>query len=102
MISYKIIYLLLGIFTTTHLCAALPPLYETLKEYKALLDSPQLTENLVSADAIENIQRDNYGFLIKTNKHTMKVDVVYDPQTHPGPSKFHFVFHKAESLDEKS
>lgn len=99
--SYTSICLILGTLMSAHLCAALPPLYETLKEYQALLASPQITEKLVSADAIQDIQRDSYGFLIKTNKHNLKVDVVYEPQNHPGPSKFHFVFHDAEAIDQK-
>lgn len=99
--SKKITGAILGTCIGAQACAALPPLYQTLNEYKALLISPELTEKLVSADAIEDIQRDSSGFIIKTNKHTLKVGVVYDPQTMPGPSKFHFVFNEAIPMDKQ-
>lgn len=76
--------------------AALPPFYESTKEIRALLDSPQLGEQLGSGDAIQSISRAEHGFIVTTTKHSIKVDVVYDPVDHPGPAKFHLVFHDKE------
>lgn len=81
--------------------SALPPLYQSLKEYEELLANPKLAEKLTSADYIQNIQRDESGFLIQTNKHTMRVDIIFDRQDMPGPAKFHFVFHAAEASPSK-
>jgi hypothetical protein len=77
-------------------CAALPPLYESAKEIRALLESPKLGELLGSGDAIQSITKVDDGFIVATTKHIIKVDVVYDPVDHPGPAKFHLVFHEKQ------
>lgn len=90
--------LIFALIFTTQIQAALPPLYQSLNEYKALLGNPALAEKLTSADLIESIELKEGGFLIKTNKHTLKVDLVYDPQGMPGPQKFHLVFQEPTPL----
>lgn len=80
--------------------AALPPAYQSAKEFRAVLDSPKLIEIIGSAEPIESIIRENNGFLIKTNKHTLRVDVVYETMDHPGPAKFHLAFHELEPLQK--
>ncbi len=90
---------------TLHVEALLPPFFQSLKEYKALLNTPELSAALGSADIIHDIQRDDKGFLITTSKHTLRVDVVYDPrgQDEPkgfvGPALFHLEFHAAEAIE---
>lgn len=86
----------LTIFACSNVEAALSPYYESMREYKALLDSPELTQQLGSGNAIEDIQRSEKGFLIKTTRQALQVDIVYDPVDHPGPQKFHFQFHQAD------
>lgn len=76
--------------------AALPPGYQSAREFRALLDSPTLTEDLGSAEALKSITRDDKGFIVKTTKYTIRVDVIYDPMDHPGPAKFHLSFHNRE------
>jgi len=78
--------------------ALLPPFYESVKEYKALLDSPELSNYISAGEAIEVIERKQNVFFIRANKKNLKVDIVYDPQNHPGPAKFHFVFHPPEEF----
>lgn len=78
-------------FTTVE--AALPPLYQSLKEYKALIESPELSQQLGAAAVILNITRESNGFIVVSSRKTLLVDVVYDPQDHAGPAKFHLVFH---------
>lgn len=80
--------------------AALPPLYESLNEYKSLLNSQELASKLGSAEGIKDVKRTEKGFLVTANKYTMKVDLIYDAQEHPGPAKFHFVFHDLEPVQE--
>lgn len=79
--------------------AILPPLYHSINEYKALLGNPELAEKLNSADLIESIELKENAFFVKTNKHTLKVDIVYDPQDMPGPAKFHLVFQDAKTIN---
>ena len=90
---------LLFIITSLNLSAALPPLYQSLKEYQELLNSPQLLDKLDSADLIDDIQRYGNRFMIRTSKHNLQVDLVYELQSMPGPQNFHFIFHEAEGRD---
>ena len=76
--------------------AALPPVYESTREYKALLDSPQLTDKLGSGEMIKSIEKEENTFIVKSTKYVLKVDVVYEPMAHPGPANFHLDFHNIE------
>lgn len=81
----------------TSINAALPPLYESLVEYKSLLSSRELVDKFGSTEGILDIKRTDKGFVITGYKNTLLIDLVYDPQEHPGPAKFHFVFHDLQS-----
>lgn len=83
----------------TYADAALPPYYQSTKEFRALLDSNQLTNILGSGEAIRSITRDDKGFIIQTTKYKLRVDVVFDAMDHPGPAKFHLAFHSLEPLE---
>jgi len=80
--------------------AALPPFYQSLNEYKALLTSQELAQKLGSAESIRDIERTENGFLVRTTRYMLNVEVVYDPPKQPGPSQFHFVFHDLERFYE--
>lgn len=90
--------LLVQAMAATSAIAALPPLYETLAEFKSLINSKELTERLNSGEAIMNITRNDKGFTVETNKHTLDVEVVYEPTGHPGPAHYHLVFKEAQPL----
>ena len=77
---------------TVSLHAVLPPFYESVKEYKALLDSPELEKHLSSGEAILDIKRDETGFSVTSTRRTLKVGIVYEPTNMPGPAKFHLEF----------
>lgn len=79
--------------------AALPPLYQSLVEYKRLLEEKELSKNLGSEEVIMEIKREEKGFRILTSKSALEVGIVYEPQDHPGPAKFHFIFHPKKSLE---
>lgn len=72
--------------------AALPPLYQSIKEFKALLDDPKLTKNLSSGEMITEINKVDNDFEITTNKQKMNVRVVYQSQKQPGPAVFKLEF----------
>jgi len=82
-----------------HVEALLPPVYESTREYKALITNRELTTQLGSAEMIRDIKRDETGFTVTGLHHTLKVDVVYDPISHPGPAQFHLVFHKPVEIE---
>ena len=67
-----------------HAEALLPPFFESLKEYSCLLNSPELSARLGSADMLRDIERTDTGFLITSLHHTLKVDVVYDTEKGQG------------------
>ncbi|MBA3816336.1 MAG: hypothetical protein H0X29_07425 [Parachlamydiaceae bacterium] len=77
---------------------ALPPVYQTAKEFRALLDDPKLTDTLGTGDSIQSITRVEDGFVVKTNMHVLKVDLSYEKLDQPGPAKFRFDFHELENL----
>lgn len=73
--------------------ALLPPLYESIREYKSLLEDSELSNRLDSADSIQSIERQEDRFFIKTSTgKRLEVQVVFDAQEMPGPAKFHFKF----------
>ncbi len=75
---------------TFQVSAALSPYYQSVREYETLLQDPKLAEALGQGEEISTIQRDSSGFVVSSSKKTVRVNVVYDPQDHPGPRKFHF------------
>ena len=88
----KQIFLCVCLVLTAQATAALPPLYQSIREFKALLDSPQIADRIGSEEVIRSITRDDNGFSIQTTKQTVSVCVIYDPVDHPGPAKFHLEF----------
>jgi len=82
-----------------HVEALLPPVYESVSEFKALITSQELTIQMGSGEMIRDILRDDKGFVVTGLRHTLKVDVVYDPISHPGPAKFHLVFHQPDEIE---
>lgn len=70
----------------------LPPLYETLAEFKALINDERLPQALQSGEAITGIQKEDDTFTVTTNKSTLRVKVIHDPTKLMGPGKFHLEF----------
>lgn len=84
---------------TISIDAALPPFYQSVNEYRSLLNDKQLEKALVSAEGIREIKRTENGFTIISNKHTLDVELIYDSQAMPGPANFHFIFHDAIKIN---
>lgn len=95
----KYIFMLIsGLIVSASVFAALPPAYQSAREFRALLDSPKLIEIIGSGEPIESITRKNDQLIVKTNKHVLEVDIVYETMDHPGPAKFHLAFHELKAL----
>lgn len=77
---------------STSLFAALPPLYQGIEELKTILADEKLGQLLQSGEVIEDISKNNDGYLITTNRHRLQAQVVYEPAARPGPAQFHIVF----------
>lgn len=91
-----LIILALSVLMIPSVEALLPPFYESLAEYKALLNNKELEENLGSGQWIEEITRNEKGFMIKTPKYVMHIDVVYKNTGKIGPAEFELKFHPVE------
>lgn len=96
----KKIAFFIGVFLSliSNLFSALPPFYESKKELKSILDSQELESLFGSAEPLLKIERNQNGYEIATNKHTLQVDVHYEPQTLPGPAHYVLKFHELKSV----
>ena len=80
--------LLVCVFSSFTLSAALPPLWQSRDEVKSLLQAPDLGKYLDSSEVILEIKKSEFGYLIITNKHTLEARIRYQPQAMPGPTQF--------------
>ena len=78
--------------------AALPPLYQSTAEIKALMTDDRLGEKLQSGELITGIQKNDQGYEIITNQHRLQVNVDYLPGNRPGPAKFNLRFEEPAPL----
>jgi hypothetical protein len=85
-----LIFGLMALMMQLKLSAALPPLYQSMNEFKALLTNQQLIDQLDAAEALVEIKKEKGGFQIVTSKKTLWAELIYDPIEMAGPAKFHF------------
>lgn len=71
---------------------ALPPLYQTSSEIKAILEDKQLGQKLESGEVITKIKKNEQGYVITTNQHRLQIYVSYEPPQRPGPAHFKLSF----------
>ncbi len=95
----KIIFTLaLFMFAGNISYAALPPLYQGIREIKAIIEHQEFSENLGSHEVVMDIVRIEQGYLIITNYSHMIVEVVYLPQEMSGPGQFELIFNNPVSI----
>lgn len=87
----------LCLLTCGSLTAALPPLYQGLKEFDAVLHDPELVKELSAGEVLEGIKKTHTGYEVTTNRSTVQVDVEYLPMQQPGPVQFLLHFHPIQS-----
>lgn len=80
--------------------AALPPLPQGIAEYKAILNSEELVNNLDISEILQGIHHVPSGYIVLTNKHEMFVEVL-PAQSGIGPLKFDLKFHPPVPLNVK-
>lgn len=82
-------------FIIPSMCSSLlPPLYESVAEFKSLINDEQLVKSLDSAEFITDIKKEKNFFLITTNTREIRVEVVYTKNQLMGPAVFHLTFPK--------
>ena len=88
------------ICTSSVLFAALPPLAQSTKEMRAILNDSQLYQALGSAQNIEEMSRIDNGWVVKTQEYALQVDVVYLEQKRAGPVQFELRFHQPMDVNQ--
>jgi hypothetical protein len=78
--------------------AALPPLYQSSNEIKSVLNDPDFGKKLHSGELIESIQKNDKGYLITTNYHTIQANIVYNQTGRIGPIQYEVHFEDAQPL----
>lgn len=73
----------------------LPPLAQSKREIRSLIEDPRFYDSLGSAEAIQQIVRNDRGYLVTTQHYTMQVDLRTISRDKPicGPAQFEFDFH---------
>lgn len=88
----KYLFFFFSFIAVQTVSAALPPLWQSVNEIKAILDDPELGVKLASGEMILKIKRSEEGWSIVTSRHYLAVRVIPQPQTMPGPAKFKLEF----------
>lgn len=93
-------FFVLFVFLTQSVFCALPPLYQTANEIKEILNSENLGSSLSAGEGITDIQKNENGYKITTNKHTVQVDVIRkaSKSKRAGPIQFEIEFHSPAPL----
>jgi hypothetical protein len=79
--------------------AVLPPFYHSSNEIRRILEDPKTHEKLGSGQLIVEIRKVDSGWIIKTPKYEMLVDVIYLPSERIGASNFELEFHDPIELN---
>lgn len=89
----KRIFLLLTITCSLPLMAALPPLGNSLRELKALVQDHEFYKIVGSAEIIQNIAKTDYGYLVTTTNKQIEVKVTYHSvKGRLGPAPFELTY----------
>lgn len=85
---------LILIFLASTSFAALPPLYQSVREIQTLASHPRLAELLGSSEMITSITRTEKGYQVLTHNYVMEVDIHYGggDRQFCGPAQFQFDF----------
>ena len=78
--------------------AALSPFYQSIAEYKRLLNHPQLVQKIGNSRSIYSIARKGDVFKIKANECRLKAKITYTPRNDGsvGPAIFFITFGNIE------
>lgn len=86
------------LFLSTSAFALLPPLAQSTREIQALISDSHFYESLGSGEAIQEILRNERGYLVVTQHYTMQVDIEYLHTGRVGPAQFRFSFNEPVKL----
>lgn len=99
----KKILVCLAIFLSCKGFAILPPMAQSIREMKAILDDSRLYDSFGAGEVIRQMIRLKEGYLVITNHYEMVVGVRYQrDQRHIGPTPFKLEFHSPRSLSHET
>ncbi len=75
--------------------AALPPLWQTVREIKSILSDEQLGNYFSSAEQIQEIRKEGDEYFVKGTASSCRVEIIYLPAEdgRVGPASFKLIFH---------
>jgi hypothetical protein len=76
----------------------LPPLAQSTRELKELLNDPRLYEALGSAEMIQEIVRIDHGYRVFTQNYAIQVNLHYKRGGMIGPAQFELEFESPERI----
>lgn len=87
------------LLTATCPCfCALPPLWQSVREIEAILESEELGKHFEAHAPIIEISKIGNGYLIRTEKQEVVVEVRYLPGKMMGPTNFELKFNGSNGL----
>jgi hypothetical protein len=86
---------LLSVFFTAEQHAALPPLYQSIREIDAVLSHEYLRSSEFTAEPILDVKKIENGYLVETAHYYLMADVIYKETSHIGPMQFEVHFQPA-------
>ena len=95
----KIIFSILLLLFSSTTYAVLPPLYQSLREIDAIISDERVQNFFTSGERIEEISKNDDGYVIISNKRKVQVNVLYIPTQNIGPVKFELQFHEAQDIE---
>lgn len=85
----KRIFLALAVASSLSAMAALPPLGNSLRELRALIQDAEFYKTVSSAEIIENITKTDYGYFVTTTHKQIEVHILYsEVKGRLGPAPF--------------
>ena len=83
----------LALATSSTAFAALPPLAQSQREIRAILDAPETYHLLGGAEPIEQIVHTDNSYTVITAHQKLMVDIEYQRSGKIGPAEFKLHFH---------
>lgn len=92
------------VFLASTTFGLLPPLSQSTRELRELINDPRLYENLGGSEIIQKIIRTENGYLVVTQNYEMAVDVHYQrrEERRIGPAQFELEFQAPRSRVRES
>ncbi len=75
--------------------ALLSPLNQSMEEIQSIVQNTELQKHLPQGEQILEIQRSGNGYILKTNRLEMFVEIQYLPIERPGRQQYKLIFNNA-------